>query len=266
MSREVVISAVLPVRDEAESLAALHRELVQALDGLGVGWEIVYVDDGSTDAGPDVLAGLASDPRVRTLRLDRGYGQSTALVAGADRARGRWLITLDADGQNDPADIPGLWRALSESGADAVQGFRVRRADGWLRRASSRIANAVRDRLSGDRVTDVGCSLRIMPRDLFLAAPRFEGMHRFLPTLLRMAGGTVVERPVGHRPRRAGRTKYTVRNRIWKGLADLLMVRRLRRRWVRYGVMEGEAGQAADESGLPGAGRKAPRPDPRSQK
>jgi glycosyltransferase involved in cell wall biosynthesis len=241
MSQEILLSAVLPLRDEAECLPGLHRELVEALDGLGVGWEIVYVDDGSTDDGPHVIAELAGDPRVRSVRLDRGYGQSTALVAGAERARGRWLVTLDADGQNDPADIPALWRALGESGADVVQGIRVRRADGWLRRASSRIANSVRDRLSGDRVTDVGCSLRIMPRDLFLAAPRFEGMHRFLPTLLRMVGATVVERPVGHRPRRAGRTKYTIRNRIWKALADLLMVRRLRRGWVRYGVLEGDA-------------------------
>lgn len=242
MSEEVVLSAVLPLRDEAESLPGLHRELVRALNGLGVGWEIVYVDDGSTDGGPLVLATLAADPRVRPLRLDRGYGQSTALVAGAERARGRWLVTLDADGQNDPADIRELWRVLGEGGADVVQGVRVHRADAWLRRASSRIANTVRDRLSGDRVTDVGCSLRIMPRDLFLAAPRFEGMHRFLPTLLRMVGATVVERPVGHRPRRAGKTKYTIRNRIGKGLADLLMVRRLRRRWVRYGLAEDGAG------------------------
>ena len=245
MSEEVLLSAVLPLRDEAQSLPALHRELVEALDGLGVGWEIVYVDDGSRDEGPHVLAGLAADPRVRAVRLDRPYGQSTALVAGAERARGRWLVTLDADGQNDPSDIPGLWRALGDSGADVVQGVRVRRADSWRRRASSRIANTVRDRLSGDRVTDVGCSLRIMPRELFLAAPRFEGMHRFLPTLLRMVGGTVVERPVGHRPRRAGKTHYTIRNRIWKGLADLLMVRRLHSRWVRYDVLSGESGGPA---------------------
>jgi dolichol-phosphate mannosyltransferase len=245
MKTEILLSAVLPLRDEAESLPGVHRELVEALDGLGVGWEIVYVDDGSRDDGPLLLAALTADPRVQAVRLDRTYGQSTALVAGAERARGRWLVTLDADGQNDPADIPVLWEALGESGADVVQGVRVRRADGWRRRASSRIANTVRDRLSGDHVTDVGCSLRIMPRYLFLAAPRFEGMHRFLPTLLRMVGGTVVERPVGHRPRRAGNTKYSIRNRIWKGLADLLMVRRLRRRWVRYGVLGGESGGSA---------------------
>ncbi|MGH7549912.1 MAG: glycosyltransferase family 2 protein, partial [Gemmatimonadota bacterium] len=238
MERAVELSAVLPLRDEAESLPALHRELTQALDGLGVGWEIVYVDDGSADASPVVLAGLASDPRVRVVRLDRGHGQSTALVAGAERAKGRWLVTLDADGQNDPADIPALWRAREQTGADVVQGIRVHRADPWLRRSSSRIANAVRNRVVGDRVTDVGCSLRIMPRDSFLAVPRFEGMHRFLPTLLRLVGATVVEVPVGHRPRRAGTTKYNIRNRIWKGTADLFVVRRLRRNWIRYSTVD----------------------------
>ncbi|MGH7551292.1 MAG: glycosyltransferase family 2 protein [Gemmatimonadota bacterium] len=238
MEQTVELSAVLPLRDEAESLPGLHRELVEALDGLGVAWEIVYVDDGSADASPLVLAGLASDPRVRVVRLDRGHGQSTALVAGADRARGRRLVTLDADGQNDPADIPILWRELEETGADVVQGIRVRRADPWMRRASSRIANAVRNRLAGDRITDVGCSLRIMPRNSFLAVPRFEGMHRFLPTLLKLVGATVVEVPVGHRPRRAGTTKYNIRNRIWKGMADLFVVRRLCRNWIRYGVVE----------------------------
>ncbi|MGH7589018.1 MAG: glycosyltransferase, partial [Gemmatimonadota bacterium] len=116
MRQEILLSAVLPLRDEAESLPGLHRELVEALDGLGAGWEIVYVDDGSTDASPLVLADLAADPRVRAVRLDRGYGQSTALVAGAARACGRWLVTLDADGQNDPADIRALWRALGEGG------------------------------------------------------------------------------------------------------------------------------------------------------
>ncbi len=246
----VELSAVLPLRDEAGSLPGLHRELVEALDGLGVGWEIVYVDDGSEDASPQVLAGLASDPRVKVVRLDRGHGQSTALVAGAERAVGRFIVTLDADGQNDPADIPTLWRTLDETGADAVQGIRVRRADPWLRRASSRIANAVRNRLAGDRVTDVGCSLRIMPRSSFLAVPRFEGMHRFLPTLLRLVGTTVVEVPVGHRPRRAGKTKYNIRNRIWKGTADLLVVRRLRRNWIRYRTLDDpvEDGSRPDRS------------------
>ena len=238
MDGEVLLSAVLPLRDEAENLAGLHRELVEGLERTGVPWEIVYVDDGSTDASPRVLAGLAGDPRVKVVRLDRNHGQSTALVAGAERAAGRWLVTLDADGQNDPADIALLWRQLGETGADVVQGVRVRRADPWLKRASSRVANAVRNRVVGDRVTDVGCSLRIMPRANFLAVPRFEGMHRFLPTLLGLVGATAVEVPVGHRPRLAGRTKYNIRNRIWRGMADLLVVRRLNQNWIRYRILD----------------------------
>lgn len=250
MQESIELSAILPVRDEAESLAGLHRELVATLEGMEVGWEIVYVDDGSTDASPRVLAGLAADPRVRVVRLDRGHGQSTALMAGAEAAAGRWLLTLDADGQNDPADIPLLWRTLGESGADVVQGIRVHRADPWLRRASARVANVVRNRLAGDRVTDVGCSLRIMPRATFLAVPRFEGMHRFLPTFLRLLGGTIVEVPVRHRPRRTGTSKYNIRNRIWKGIADLLVVRRLGRSWIRYRTLE----NPFDDGSSPGSG------------
>lgn len=249
MVAAIELTAIVPLRDEAESLPQVHRELVAALEGMAVNWEIVYVDDGSTDASPRVLGELATDPRIHVIRLDRGYGQSTALVAGAERATGAWLVTLDADGQNDPADIPALWRAIGDGGADVVQGVRVRRADPWLRRVSSRIANAVRNRVVGDRVTDVGCSLRVMPREKFLAVPRFEGMHRFLPTLLRLVGATVVEIPVGHRARRAGRTKYGIRNRIWKASADLLLVRRLRRNWIRYRVVGSPAGKprSADE-------------------
>lgn len=239
MSGDVVLSAVLPVKDEAESVATLHRELVSALEGLGPPWEIVYVDDGSRDPSPAVLEELASgDGRVRQVRLARNYGQSTAIIAGAEAARGRWIATLDADGQNDPADLAILWEPIERGEADVSTGVRIDRRDSWVRLVSSRIANAVRNRLSGDRVTDVGCSLRIMPRDALLSAVRFEGMHRFLPTLLRMEGCRVVERPVSHRPRRAGETKYGIGNRLWRGLADLFVVRRLRRRRIEYEVRE----------------------------
>lgn len=231
------LSVVIPLVDEAPNLRPLHAELVPVLEGLGVPWEIVYVDDGSRDEGLSILAALArDDPRVRVVPLARNYGQSTAMIAGAEAARGRWLATLDADGQNDPADLPTLWRVIERGEADAVTGIRTHRADPWVKRLSSRIANSVRDRLSGDRVTDVGCSLRIFPREAFVHAVRFEGMHRFLPTLLRMTGCTVVEEAVGHRPRRAGRTKYGIGNRLWRGLADLLMVRRLRQRRIEYAV------------------------------
>lgn len=230
-----MISAVVPVKDEAESLPLLHVELAAALEGIGEPWEIVYVDDGSTDGSLDIMKSLArDDSRVRFLSFDRNYGQSTALVAGAEAARGTWIAGLDADGQNDPADLADLWAILGSEGVDAVQGVRRERHDSWVRKASSRIANRTRDIVTGDSVSDVGCSLRIVRRSALLAAPRFEGMHRFLPTLLRMTGATLIEQPVSHRPRSAGRTKYGVHNRLWKGLYDLIMVRRLKQRWIQY--------------------------------
>ncbi|CAN5161953.1 glycosyltransferase family 2 protein [soil metagenome] len=239
------LSVVIPLVDEALNLRPLHSELVPVLESLGTAWEIVYVDDGSGDESLEILAALArEDARVRVVPLDRNYGQSTALIAGAEAARGRWMATLDGDGQNDPADLPTLWRGIANGEADAVIGVRVRRADSWVRRASSRIANSVRNRLSGDHVTDVGCSIRIIPRAALLGAVRFEGMHRFLPTLLRMNGCTVIERPVGHRPRRAGLSKYGIGNRLWRGLADLLVVRRLRQRRIGYSLRQPRLGPA----------------------
>lgn len=239
----VDLSVVVPVRNEAPNLLPLHGEIVAALEPEESPWEVVYVDDGSTDAGLRVLRRLArEDPRVRVVALARHYGQSTALVAGAEAARGDWIGTLDGDGQNDPRDLVALWREARAGAADVVTGVRTARVDGWVRRVSSRVANAVRNRLSGDRISDVGCSVRVFPRSALLEAVRFEGMHRFLPTLFRLAGYTVAERPVGHRPRRAGRSKYGIHNRLWRGLADLLVVRRLVRRRVRYDLRDGEEG------------------------
>jgi dolichol-phosphate mannosyltransferase len=235
----VVLSVVVPVKDEAESLPGVHGDLVTALDDLGVRWEIVYVDDGSTDESPAWLESLASgDDRIEVLRLDKNYGQSTAMIAGTRAAQGVWVATLDADGQNDPEDLKLLWRAVHEPGVDAAQGVRRERHDSWVRKISSRMANTTRDLMTGDRVTDVGCSLRIVRRAALLSAPRFEGMHRFLPTLLRMTGARVVEIPVSHRPRVAGCAKYGIHNRLWKGLYDLIMVRRLRQRWIRYRLVD----------------------------
>ncbi|MGH7565988.1 MAG: glycosyltransferase family 2 protein [Gemmatimonadota bacterium] len=239
----VVLSVVVPLRDEGPNLRSLHEEISTALEGIGEPWEVVYVDDGSTDSGPAVLQELArEDPCARVVTLARGYGQSTALVAGAEAARGEWIGTLDADCQNDPRDLVALWREAREGVADVITGYRTRRADGWARRASSWIANSVRNRVSGDRVFDVGCSVRVFPRRALLEAVRFEGMHRFLPTLFRLAGYSVVERPVGHRSRHAGRSKYGIHNRLWRGLADLYVVRRLVRRRVRYELRDGDGG------------------------
>ena len=239
----VELSVVVPVLNEAPNLLPLHGEIVAALAEDEGAWEVVYVDDGSTDDGLRVLRRRArEDPRVRVVALARHYGQSTALVAGAEAACGTWIGTLDGDGQNDPRDLVALWREARAGVADVVTGVRATRADGWVRRVSSRVANGVRNRLSGDQISDVGCSVRVFPRRALLEAVRFEGMHRFLPTLFRLAGYSVVERPVGHRPRRAGQSKYGIHNRLWRGLADLIVVRRLVRRRVRYELRDGEGG------------------------
>lgn len=236
----VLLSVVVPLRDEGPNLRALHTEIARAFEGIE-GWEIVFVDDGSTDEGPHVLRRLSrEDPRVRVVTLARRYGQSTALVAGAEAARGEWIGTLDADCQNDPRDLLTLWSETRQGAADVITGVRTSRADSWARRASSWVANSVRNRVSGDRITDVGCSVRVFPRRALLEAVRFEGMHRFLPTLFRLAGYTVVERPVGHRARHAGRSKYGIHNRLWRGIADLYVVRRLVRRQVRYDLRDEE--------------------------
>jgi dolichol-phosphate mannosyltransferase len=168
--------------------------------------------------------------------LARNYGQSTAMMAGVEAARGEWIATLDADGQNDPADLVAMWEAIARGGPDGLIGVRRRRADSWARRLSSRVANRVRNRVLGDSTTDVGCSTRILPRRALLEIHRFEGMHRFLPLLIRAAGYELAEMPVHHRPRATGRSKYGIRNRLGRGIADMLMVRRLLRRSVRYEV------------------------------
>jgi glycosyltransferase involved in cell wall biosynthesis len=226
------VSLVVPAYNEEESLPALAREIREALEAAGLSYELLLVDDGSTDGSLEVMLELARrDPAVRVLRQHPNQGQSAALAAGWRAARAPVVVTLDADLQNDPADVPRLVAALDE-GWDVVSGVRVERQDSWTRRASSRIANAVRNRLTGDAVTDVGCTLRACRTELLRDLPVFTGMHRFLPTLLRLQGGRVTEVPVCHRARRFGATKYGVHNRLWRGIVDLLAVRWLQRRWI----------------------------------
>jgi dolichol-phosphate mannosyltransferase len=231
------LSVVVPVYDEAESLEGLHRELDAALAGVAGGVELIFVDDGSRDDSRARLRGLrAKDPRVRVLVLDRNHGQTAALEAGFRASRGEVVATLDGDGQNDPADLPRLLAHLED--ADVVNGVRRERRDDWLRRASSRIANGVRNAATGETVTDVGCSLRVMRAAPLRRVKLFRGMHRFLPTLLRLEGARVVEVPVAHRPRRHGVSKYGIRNRLWAGLVDLFAMRWMQSRALRYEVRE----------------------------
>jgi glycosyltransferase involved in cell wall biosynthesis len=170
------------------------------------------------------------DPAVRVIRQRRNSGQSAALQAGFRFARGEIVITLDADLQNDPADIPRLLERIDTH--DVVCGVRANRQDSWVRRVSSRIANGVRNRVTHDSVTDVGCTLRACRAEFLRRVPLFTGMHRFLPTLLKMEGARVIEVPVHHRPRLYGQPKYNIRNRIWRALADLMAVRWMQKRWI----------------------------------
>ncbi|HEX5759780.1 MAG TPA: glycosyltransferase family 2 protein [Thermoanaerobaculia bacterium] len=235
---EPAVSIVVPVYNEEESLPVLVAEIRAALAD-GPDYELLLVDDGSTDGSPAALARLAAaEPRIRVLRLARNGGQSAALAAGFRHARAPVTVTLDADLQNDPADIPRLLAALAAGGSDVVCGVRAERQDDWVRRVSSRIANGVRNRLTHERVTDVGCTLRACRTEYLRRVPVFAGMHRFLPTLLRMEGARIEEVPVRHRPRRYGRAKYGIGNRLWRGLADLLAVRWMQSRWIDRGNVE----------------------------
>jgi dolichol-phosphate mannosyltransferase len=229
------LSVVIPLYNEAGNVLPLAGEVFAALDGED--FELLLVDDASTDATLAEMrqARAALGPRLRILRHRRRAGQSTALLTGVRAARSPWVASLDGDGQNDPADIPRLLARLREPGfAPGVQlviGDRRRgRHDRWLRRVSSRVANAVRNAVLHDGVPDSGCGLKLLRRDAFLALPYFDHMHRFLPVLVRQAGGQVLSVPVSHRPRLRGQSKYGVANRLFVGIVDLFGVAWLGRR------------------------------------
>ncbi|HZP39525.1 MAG TPA: glycosyltransferase family 2 protein [Methylomirabilota bacterium] len=231
------LSVLLPAFNEAESLPVLWAELGPILDALARSAEVIFVDDGSADATPDVVRGFrAADPRVRLVRLAANAGLSAALDAGFRRARGHIVVTMDSDLQNDPHDIPRMLAALP--GYDAVTGWRQQRDDPWLKRVSSRVANRVRNAITGEDVHDSACTLRVIRSGCLPRLPRFRGFHRFVPTLLRLAGCRVLELPVGHRARRFGASHYGIRNRALVAFEDLLAVRWMQSRWLRYEATE----------------------------
>lgn len=231
------VSLVIPVYNERENLAPLLQEIGSALAGRR--YEIVAVDDGSTDGSLEELKALkARRPELHIVAFAANAGQTAAFAAGFRAARGDLIVTLDADGQNDPADVPAMLDALTKSGATAVAGYRPTRADNAWKRLQSRIANGVRNRLNRETIRDTGCSLKAFRADALRALPLFTGMHRFLPTLVKMYGGTVTEVPVRHRPRRGGMTKYGMWNRVFRAFVDALAVRWMQRRLLRYHVTE----------------------------
>src|SRR6516164_1486369 len=227
------LSVVIPVKNEAENIGPLVGEIRAALDGL-VEYEILYVDDGSSDGTFAEISRIAAKiPQIRLLRHTQNCGQSAAIRTGVRAARAAWIATLDGDGQNDPADIPALWHQARQAAANPplmIAGCRARRRDSWSKRLASRVANTVRGRLLGDRTPDTACGLKLFPRSLFLDLPYFDHMHRFLPALVLREGGVVRSLPVNHRPRCGGSSKYGIFDRLGVGIIDLFGVMWLQHR------------------------------------
>jgi dolichol-phosphate mannosyltransferase len=226
------VSVTVPLHNEEDSVGPLIEAIESTLTTLGISWELIMVDDGSTDRSLERLCKQQKTrPWLRVLSLGENRGQSAALAMGIRAARGPVVVTLDADLQNDPRDIPKLLEALDE-GYGVVSGVRVDRRDKWLRRVSSRVANRVRRACTGDELTDIGCALKAYQAEYLRGIPVFDGMHRFLPVLAQCNGARIKEVPVRHHRRQQGQSHYGVSNRLWSGLADLWSVRWLQRRWI----------------------------------
>lgn len=231
------LSVVIPVYNEEENLLLLWPEIREVLASMGLRYEVIFVDDGSRDRSAEVIRGFrAKDPQVRLIRFKANAGETAANDAGLRAARGRAVVTMDADLQNDPHDIPTLLSHLDKW--DAVTGWRVRRDDPWIRRVSSRIANAVRNAVCRETIRDSGCTFRAFRRECLRGLKLYRGLHRFIPTLLKMEGYSVVEVPVRHRPRRFGKSKYGIGNRAVSSFRDLLVVRWMQARRLDYQIVE----------------------------
>jgi len=237
------LSIIVPVYDEEDSLSPLWTEMRAVLDRLGLAFEVIFVDDGSRDRSAEIIRGFReADARVRLVRLKENGGETAATDAGFKAARGRRVVVMDADLQNDPRDIPTLLSHLDHW--DVATGWRVQRAqgDGLVRRVSSRIANGLRNWVSDESIHDSGCTFRAFRRECLRGLVLYRGFHRFIPTLLKMRGYRVIEVPVSHRPRRFGRSKYGIFNRAIVAGADLLAIRWMKARLLRYEVVEDVGG------------------------
>ena len=231
------LSVVFPVFNEEENVPILLDEIATALRGQPWSYEMIAVDDGSVDRSLEILhASKKKYPNLRVLTFEKNSGQTAALDAGWRAAKGTYVVSLDADLQNDPADIPVMMRKLEESGADMIIGVRVNRQDTFARKMQSRIGNGVRNWITGDQITDTGCSLKLVKRSAIERVALYTGMHRFLPTLVRMQGHKVIETPVNHRPRKFGVSKYGAMNRAMRGLVDCFAVRWMSKRALTYKV------------------------------
>ncbi|UCC56268.1 MAG: glycosyltransferase [Gammaproteobacteria bacterium] len=244
------LSIVIPVFNEAENITALIDEIVATLDDESA-YYIIVVDDGSTDDTASVLFRCAGrHAQVRVIRHRRRCGQSAAIATGVAAATTHWVVTLDGDGQNDPADIPILYAAMDRAADDIwlVAGYRKQRMDGWHKRVASRIANTTRGFLLQDQAPDSASGIKLFARETFLALPQFDHMHRFLPALVQRQGGQVLFITVNSRPRQHGRSKYGIFDRLWTGIIDLFGVMWLRRRSMRPEIEESQSSRAGRQN------------------
>lgn len=221
-----LISIISPFYNERENLRELCARLEKVAGALKESWEILFVDDGSTDGGGELLRSLLSRAKpIRLIRLEPNQGLTAALHAGLKEARGEILVTLDSDLQNPPEEIPRLLNLLE--GADIVAGIRRERKDSWLKRVSSKIANVIRRSVTGDHIEDTGCSLRAFRREALRAFLPSKGMHRFFLPLAETEGFKIKQVGVQHEPRRSGKSKYGLHNRLIGPLRDLMKVHRM---------------------------------------
>lgn len=231
------LTVLIPVCNEVENAAPLLEELVPVLEGLGKTYEIIFVDDGSTDGTYQRLRELQSRfPKTRLIKFTTNYGKTAALVAGWENSRGKIIIIMDGDLQNDPRDIPALIEQIPPY--DLVCGYRIKRHDSWFRRMQSYIANQVRDWVIRDGIHDSGCAFQAIRHEALHTQKYYRGLHRFLPAMFMLDGYKVGQVPVNHRPRLHGYGKFNLRNRIVRTFDDLMAVRWLRSRWLRYEIEE----------------------------
>ncbi|HXX33940.1 MAG TPA: glycosyltransferase family 2 protein [Thermodesulfobacteriota bacterium] len=235
--RSIDISVVVPVYNEEENLPVLVPQIADVLKPLEKTFEMIFVDDGSKDQSRHLLKKMALEyPQIRILGFKKNCGETAAGAAGIKEARGGIVITIDADLQNDPKDIPKMLDYLKEY--DMVTGWRQKREDSWVKRITSRIANRIRNRLSGEEIQDSGCTFRAYKRECLQEIKLYKGMHRFIPTLVKMEGYRVIEIPIAHHPRKFGVSKYTTWNRMWRAFIDLLAVKWMKSRHIHYEIEE----------------------------
>jgi len=233
----IEISIVVPIYNERENLVLLDQEITKSIKPLNKSYEVILVDDGSMDGSSELIRALQEkNSTIRLIRFGHNHGQTAAFAAGFNKARGDIIVTMDADLQNSPSDIPLLLTAIKDY--DVVCGWRHKRNDPWIKKISSKVANSVRNSLSDESIADTGCSLKAFRRECFKEIKLYNGMHRFFPTLMKMEGFSVTQVKVGHYPRIHGHSKYNIRNRLFASFKDLLAIRWMKKRQINYDIIE----------------------------